>query len=213
MKKRIHNFIFFLFLLSFCFSQSSLEVIEKFEEKFRTIKSFSANFTQIYYSSSFSTPLKEKGKVYFKTPFSMRWDYFEPERKIFVYFNGEFLLYIPEDNQVIKSSQLKEKFESEILSILTGQSRISQNYEISFAPSIKTKKGNYLLKLMPLKEKEYSFILIEIEKNNWLIKRAVFFDWAGNKQEFIFSNIKENIIISKNLFTLNFPPDVEIIIK
>jgi outer membrane lipoprotein-sorting protein len=67
--------------------------------------------------------------------------------------------------------------------------------------------------LKPLKEREYTFILIELEKDKFYIKRAVFFDWAGSKQEFIFSNIKENISIPDKLFTLNLPPGVEIIIE
>ena len=212
MRKKFFIIVIILFLYSLCFSQNAEEIINKFEEKFKRIRSLSADFIQIYHSDTVSTPLKEKGKLYFKNPSLMRWDYFEPERKIFIYSNGEFLLYIPEDNQVIKSSRFKEKFESEILSILTGQSKIVRNYKVDFA-YCENKKKNYCIKLKPLKEKEYTFILIEIEKENLLIKRAVFFDWAGNKQEFIFSNVKENINISEKLFTLNLPPGVEIIIE
>ena len=212
MRKKALIFIIHLFLFSYCFSQSPEDIVSKFEEKFRRIKGFSADFIQIYHSNTLSTPLEERGKVYFKIPSSTRWDYFDPERKIFIYSNGEFLLYIPEDNQVIKSSRFKEKFESEILSILTGQSKIVRNYKIDFA-YCENKKKNYCIKLKPLKEREYTFILIEIEKRNLFIERAVFFDWAGNKQEFIFSNVKENIDISEKLFTLNLPPGVEIIIE
>ncbi len=201
-----------LLLSSLCFSQSPVEIVKKLENKFKSIKSLKADFEQIYYSGSISTPLVEKGKVYFKKPALMRWDYMEPEKKFFVYSEGEFLFYLPEENQVIKSTHSKEKFESEILSILTGSSEISQNYEVEFAPSLKLNKKNYLLKLKPIKERDYSFILLEVEKDNWLIKRAVFFDWAGNKQEFVFSNIKENIDLSKSFFALSFPSDVEIII-
>ncbi|MCP2520681.1 outer membrane lipoprotein carrier protein LolA [Candidatus Aminicenantes bacterium AC-335-A11] len=214
MRKKLFVFVFilFLFLYPLCFSKSAEEIINKFEEKFREIKSLSADFVQIYHSDALSTPLKEKGKLYFKNPSLMRWDYFEPERKIFIYSKGEFLLYVPEDKQVIKSSRFKEKFESEILSILTGQLKITENYKIDFFNS-ENKEKTYSLKLKPLKEREYTFILIELEKDKFYIKRAVFFDWAGSKQEFIFSNIKENISIPDKLFTLNLPPGVEIIIE
>lgn len=201
-----------LLMSSFCFSLTPSDAIKKLEYKLKSIKSLSADFEQIYYSSSFSTPLIEKGKVYFKKPALMRWDYVEPEKKYFVYSNGEFIFYLPEDNQVIKSSQSREKFESEILSILTGESEITQNYKIEYAPSLNQNGNTLLLKLTPFKEKDYSFILLEIQKNKWLIKRAVFFDWAGNKQEFIFSNVKENIVLPMGFFHLNIPENVEIII-
>lgn len=195
------------------FSLSPEEIIEKLEFKLKSIKSLKADFEQIYYSTSVSTPLKEKGMFYFKKPSFMRWDYLAPEEKTFLYFQGEFIFYLPEDNQVIKSKHSKEKFESEILSILTGQGEIRKNYQVELAEFIKSQPENWLVKLKPFQEREFSFILLEIEKRSWLIERAMFFDWAGNKTEFLFSNIKENIAISPDLFVLNLPPDVEVIIE
>jgi len=52
---------------------------------------------------------------------------------------------------------------------------------------------------------------LEIDAKTWLIQKAVFFDWVGNKTEFKFSKIEINVRFKKNLFVLNLPPGVEII--
>lgn len=198
-----------LSLLSF--SLTVEDVVLKVEAKLRSVRTIQANFNQIYYSSSISTPLKEKGKFYFKKPDLMKWEYKEPEEKIYLYKDGLFLEYIPEENQLIKYDLSKEEYTSEILSLLSGQKGMGDNYSIEFNPFPTENLKALQLKLIPIQEDEYSYILLEIDAKTWLIRKAIFFDWAGNKSEFQFSQIKTNIRFPQKVFKLKVPPDVEII--
>jgi len=201
-----------LVLLSvLCSSQTAEDIVSKVEGKLHSLQSLQANFDQIYYSMSVTTPLREKGKFYFKKPDWMRWEYKEPEEKIFLYKEGTFLFYLPEDNQLIRSSLSKEKYESEILALLSGQKEFKDNYLVEFNLFPSEEETPWQLKLTPKEEGEYSFILLEIEERTWLIRKAIFFDWAGNKTEFEFSQMKVNSRLSQNLFELKVPPDCEII--
>jgi len=181
------------------------------EKKLQSLSSLQANFEQIFYSTSISTPLREKGKFYFRKPDLMRWEYKEPEERIFLYKEGSFLYYLPEENQLIRSSRFKEKYESEILGLLSGQKGLKANYALELSDLPQEKKSSCELKLTPKEEGEYSFILLEIEEGTWLIQKAVFFDWAGNKMEFLFDQVKTNVRFSPGLFELKIPPDCEII--
>jgi outer membrane lipoprotein carrier protein len=183
----------------------------KVERKLRSVQSIQSNFNQIYYSSSVSTPLIEKGKFYFKKPDLMKWEYKDPEEKIFLYKEGVFLEYYPEDKELYRSSSSKEQYESEILSLLSGKRRLNDNYLIEPSPFPSENKKAPQLKLTPREEGEYTHILLEIDEKTWLIQRAIFFDWAGNKNEFRFSQIKTDVRLSKKVFELKVPPDVEII--
>ena len=91
--------LFLLPLLSF--SQTVEEVALKAEAKLRSIQSLQANFDQIFYPSSQSTPLRERGKFYFKKPDWMKWEYKQPEEKIFLYKEGVFLIYYPQDKELV----------------------------------------------------------------------------------------------------------------
>ncbi len=186
------------------------DIALKVERKLRSVQSIQANFDQIFYSSSISTPLREKGKFYFKKPDLMKWEYKDPEEKIFLYKEGVFLFYIPEDKELFRSSLSKETYESEILSLLSGKRRLKDDYLLESNSFPSENQKAWQLKLTPREEGEYTYILLEIDEKTWLIRKAIFFDWAGNKSEFRFSQIKTNVRLPKKVFELKIPPDVEI---
>lgn len=193
------------------FSLTAEDVALRAERKLHSLQSIQANFDQIYYSASMSTPLRERGKFYFKKPELMKWVYDDPEEKFFLYKDGIFQWYVPEDNELIRGALSKEQHEAEILTIISGQKRLSDTYTIEFSSFPSERKEAWQLKLTSKEEGEYSYILLELDKKSWLILRAIFFDWAGNKTEYKFTKIKTNVRFSKDTFILKVPPDVEII--
>lgn len=201
-----------LLILSWLSSSPTVEdTARKVERKLRSVQSIQSNFNQIFYSSSVSTPLIEKGNFYFKKPDLMKWEYKDPEEKIFLYKEGVFLQYFPEDKELYRSYSSKDMYESEILSLLSGKRRLNDNYLIEPSPFPSENKKAHQLKLTPREEGEYTYILLEIDEKTWLILRAIFFDWAGNKNEFKFSQIKTDAQLPSKVFELKVPPDVEII--
>jgi outer membrane lipoprotein-sorting protein len=200
-----------LFFSVFSFSATIDDVVLNVERKLRSMRSLQANFRQIYYSSTVSTPLNEKGKFYFQKPDWMRWEYKDPEEKIFLYKDGAFLMYFPEDKEVLQSELSKEKYESEILTLLSGQKNLKDDYTVEFSPFPSDSQKTWKLKLTPKEESDYTHILLEIDEKTWLIRKVFFFDWAGNKQEFQFSQIKTDVRFPQKTFELDIPPDVEII--
>lgn len=187
------------------------EVALKSENKIRLLHSFQAQFEQTFYSSTVSTPLKERGHLHFKNPDLMRWEYEDPEKKTYILKKGIFWEYIPEENQVTKYDFEREGYESDILSLLSGKRGILDNYHVEFSPFPTKNPRSFQLKLTPREEEEDSFILLEIDEKTWLIQKAIFFDWAANKTEYIFSRIKTNVTYGEDFFELKLPPDVEII--
>lgn len=201
--------LFLFSLLSFPYTAEDIAL--RTETKLRSLRSIQAKFEQVYYSSTVSTPLREKGNFYFKKPGLMKWEYKDPEERTYLFKEGFILEYIPEDNQIIKYDLSREEHESEILSILSGQKGIVDNYSVEFN-LFPTKNSKALqLKLTPKQEDTDTFILLEIDEKTWLIQKAIFFDWAGNKMEYSFSKIKTNVRFAKDVFELKVPPGVEII--
>jgi outer membrane lipoprotein carrier protein len=202
-----------VFLLISLFSLTADDVALKTEKKLLSLQSVKADFEQVYYSGSVSTPLRERGKFTFSKPDSMKWEYKDPEEKIFLFEKGNFLFYDPEENQLMKGSFSEEDPEAEIFNLLSGKKSLRDNYIIEFSPFPSEKTDAFQLKLTPKDEEEYSLILLEIDKKTWLIGKAILFDWSGNKNEYRFTKIKTNVRIPKNFFELKLPPDVEIIEK
>ena len=200
-----------LILPFFTFAQTAEDVAMQLEKTLYSTQTLEAKFEHNFYSAVVSTPLKEKGKLYFKKPNLMRWEYTDPENNIYLYKGDHFQWYFAEDNQLMRGSISNEGHESEILNLLTGQKNLLGFYSVEFSPFPTDIPQNVQIKLTPKQEDDGSFLLLELDKKNWLINKIILMDWEGNKTEFHFSKIKANASLPKNIFELKLPSDVEII--
>lgn len=187
------------------------EIVARFEKAILSLTAFQADFEQTSSSSSLSTPLREKGRLTVKKDDLMRWDYTDPEKKSFVFNAGLLQSYFPEDNQLWRQRLAPEDYEGDIPAILTGKARLAERYNVEASPFPGASPGSPQLKLTPKAEEDDSFILIEIDPANWMLRRAVLFDWAGNKTEFAFSRFKANPRLDARFFEIKVPADCEII--
>lgn len=193
-------------------AQSPEETVRKMEENLRSLETFQAQFSQTYYSSSVTMPLEESGWIYYRKPGWMRWDYMEPEKKTILVRGGEVSYYFPEDNQVILHSVDENERESNIVSLLSGKRSILEDHDAEPAIFPVSGSNTEQIKLIPKNEMEAeSYVLLEIDRDTHFIQKAVFFDWTGNKQEFLFTHVKTGIRLPEGIFELDLPPEVEII--
>lgn len=203
---------FWLIFLALVFAQTAEDIARRVENTLRSYQSFQANFEQFYYSTTVSTPLHEKGKVYYKKPNLMKWEYQEPEEKIFLIKDDFFWDYNKQEKQLIKYNLASGEHNSEVISLLTGQVRLLDNYSVEFNPFPTENADAIQIKLTP-REDEFAdtFLLLEIDRDTDFIQKLISFDWAGNKTEFQFSKVKTNVPLENKIFELRVPPDVEII--
>ncbi len=202
--------IFLLFVASIGFAQTAEDVAQKTEIQLRSYQTLQAEFEHFYYSSTVATPLREFGICYFQKPGLMKWHYRKPEEKIYLLKDTIIESYFPEDNQLLRSSFAKED-ESDILLLLSGKQGLLENYTAEFSPFPTENTNVQQIKLTPKKEDIETFILLEISTKTWMIQKAVFFDWAGNKSEFHFNRIRLDTSLPKKTFELNVPEGTEII--
>lgn len=202
----------FLTLAALTFSQTAEDVALRVENTLRAYRSLQANFEQFYYSATVSTPLHEKGKLYFKKPNLMKWQYEDPEEKVFLIKDDFFWDYNKEDKTLIKYDLSRGEENSEVIALLSGQVSLLDDYSVELNPFPTESAGTIQIKLTPKDEDSSdTFLLLEIDENTWFIQKLISFDWAGNKTEFRFSKVKTNINLPDRTFELRVPSDVEII--
>jgi chaperone LolA len=201
-----------LTLLALSFAQTAQEVALRVENALRSYRSFQANFEQFYYSATISTPLHEKGKLYFKKPNLMKWEYQDPEEKVFLIKDDLFWDYNKEEKQLIKYDLSQGEQNTEVISLLSGKVSLLDNYSVELNPFPTENANTIQIKLTP-KDEEFAdtFLLLEIDEKTWFIQTLISFDWTGNRTEFRFSKIKTNVTLPNKTFELRVPPDVEII--
>jgi outer membrane lipoprotein carrier protein len=185
--------------------------LARLERTLASIDAFQSDFEQSAYSQTVAKPLRQKGRLIFRKPDAMRWEYASPEKNIFVFKNGLLSSYFPEDNQLWRQRIPKEKYETEILALLAGRGSLTQKYAVEDSPFPGSAPHSAQLKLTPKVEGDYSYLLLEIEQTSGFIRRLIFFEWGGNKQEFAFSRFQTGIKPSDDVFQIKIPKDCEII--
>lgn len=190
---------------------SAEEAVAKLERALKAVTTLQARFEQLHYSMTVSEPLREKGEFFLQKPDLMRWAYKDPQDKVFLYKEGVLEMYLPEDKQLTRSPVSKEALESDIFGILLGTVVLRDAYTVEDSPFPTTATRVRQVKLTPRTEGEFSHILLEIDESTWLLRRAIFLEWEGNKREFVFSQVRTGVRIPAKTFTLKVPPDTEII--
>jgi len=187
------------------------EAAARLEKALRGLRTFQARFDQFYYSASVTKPLHERGDLFLQSPDLMRWQYKDPQEKVFLYAGGIVQAYLPEEKQLTRSRVPAEAYESDIVGIFLGGRSFRDLYAIEDAKFPTDTAHVRQIKLTPRVEGDYSYILLEIDERTWLLRRALFYEWTGTKREFQFSGIRTNAALRKGTFELKVPPGTEVI--
>jgi outer membrane lipoprotein carrier protein len=187
------------------------QAVANLEKALKAVKTLRADFEQLHYSMTVSEPLREKGRLLLEKPDRMRWEYASPQDKVFLYKEGVIEMYLSEEKQLTRSRVAEETLRSDIFGILLGLTSFRDAYTVEASPFPTDATRVSQIKLTPHEEGDYTHILLEIDEATWLLRRAIFLEWAGNKREFIFSRVRTGVRLPGGAFTLKVPPGTEII--
>ncbi len=182
-------------------------LLKKIEEHQARITDLVARFSQSYRSGAFGREVTERGVVSLKRPGLMRWEYKDPEPKLFVSDGKTFQFYVPADRQVIVSEQDQRR--SLAARLLSGKGGLSEE----FAASLESpqEEGVVRLKLVPRREQsELESALVDVEPSG-RIRSILLDDLQGNRTRFRFEGIRENTGLKDELFRFQPPKGVEVI--
>lgn len=214
-------------VLTVCFSVSAAHadkkedidtVVTEIQDRYEKVDSFYAEFDQEAEVRALDTVEKANGKVWFKNPGKMRWDYSKPNNDVIV-SDGEYIWYYNEqESQVMKSSLEKLNQESNSTTLISGLGQIKKlfNAKYSTDDDINASSGNYLIELTPKDNGEdsnepYNRIIISVNKKDSLVNEIYLFDPFGNKTKITLSNFRINKDISDSHFSYTPPRGTEIV--
>jgi outer membrane lipoprotein carrier protein len=166
-----------------------------------------ARFTQTYRSGMLGREVVERGVVSVKRPGRMRWEYKDPEAKLFVSDGKTFSFYVPADRQVIVSEQDEQR--SLAARLLSGRGGLSAEFAASMEEPLE--EGVLRVKLVPRREQpdvEKAFLDVEPSGR---IRSILLEDVQGNRTRFRFESVRENTGVKDELFRFAVPSGVEVI--
>lgn len=173
----------------------------------------SASFFQTYVNKLYQRTDRSQGRVVFKKPGMMRWDYAQPNGKIIVSNGKKLLVYEPgdagEQGQVIErdiaGSQLPQA-----MAFLMGTGKLSDNF--TFRRLDAAREGFPTGDVLELEPKQptsqYDRILFYVERTpalRGLVRRLLIIDASGNRNRFDFSAFKFNSNVAAQQFAWRPP--------
>jgi outer membrane lipoprotein carrier protein len=180
------------------------------QQRYQTIKDFSADFVHTYRGGMIRTQTRERGTVKIKKPGKMRWVYTAPERKEFVSDGVKIYSHIPQDRQVQVSDVPPDGDASTPAMFLSGKGDISRDFTASLVES--PIPGAIGLKLTPKRpEPQYDYFIVSTTQPGLQIRGLATHDPQGGDSVIAFTNLKENQGISDNEFAFRIPKGADVI--
>ncbi len=181
------------------------------QKRYAAVKTIKADFRQTYRAPGINQI--ESGVFWMKKPGLMRWEYRDPEAKLFVADGHETFLYLPEERQVTVSSFSASEMHSTPLRFLLGQGDIAASFKVSRETELKPiVQGTVMLRLVPrTQESDYGYIVLELDAKTSDVRRMVIREQTGNTSEFLFTNMETNVAAEDKLFHFRVPKGVEVI--
>ncbi|HSZ81177.1 MAG TPA: outer membrane lipoprotein chaperone LolA [Polyangia bacterium] len=189
------------------------EVVERVQKRYDAAKDFRARFNQTLTNAAFARKTSSTGEVLLKKPGRMRWNYAQPEPKMYLADGATLWLYEPEDKQAFKQ-ELKSSQLPSALAFLAGQGKLAAEFDIAFAPA-QTPYGtprDYVLALSPkAPQATVKTILFVVEPGTFDVRESVITDQQGNINDLLFSEIRTNTGLPDATFRWAPPAGVRLI--
>ena len=182
------------------------------QRRYELVLDFSADFTHTYEGGLLRTTLVERGTVQVKKPGRMRWDYLDPERKLYLSDGERLYSYLPEDRQVIIGRLPAGNEATTPALFLVGAGDFVDDFTAAYDTVRDPPPESYVLRLTPTRpERDFEFLTLVIDARSLAITRLISRDLQGGLSTFVFSNLLENLGLSDNLFIFDIPVGTDVI--
>jgi outer membrane lipoprotein carrier protein len=198
------------------FGQASLpldDVIQNVQDTYEKTQDLKADFVQETFMKAARKKLVEKGKVFFKKPRNILWDYFSPETKKVVLNSQKAWLYLPREKIAYTQNSSKILQSQVLMSFFSGAGNLKKDFIIRFArPEATDAEGHFLLVLTPRqKNAGFNEVSVTVDKNDFSILRIGFDDAVGNTTTLYFSHQVVNSRLPQKIFQFQPPAGVEVL--
>ncbi len=193
-------------------ARSPEDIQRALQRRYELVRDFTADFTHTYQGGVLRTTLVEHGTLLIKKPGRMRWNYEDPEEKLYLSDGERLYSYWPEDRQAMVDRLPTEQEATTLALFLTGSGNFATDFTAAFDAVEDPPPNSHVLRLTPTRpERDFEFVVVVVDAPTLAILRLVSYDLQGGVSTYFFSNLKENVGLSDKPFTFDIPRDTDVI--
>jgi outer membrane lipoprotein carrier protein len=188
------------------------EVLRGMEKRYNGLKTIRLRFEQIYRQGR-QVVRRESGTLHLLKPGKMRWQYEEPEPKLFLADGRNLTLYVPSENRATQMSMKEADDLRTPFAFLLGRLRFDEEFDrLEPSPDFPPlESGNIVIRAVPKRLPErVEWIVFEVTPS-LEIRRLIFEEPGGIQTEFRFSEEEANPKLAMQLFYFQAPPGTQLI--
>ena len=175
-------------------------LVNSIEKAHKQLTTLSANFTQEKTSTLFTEKVVQKGKLSYKAPKQLRWEYTSPKAMTVIFRNGKVLLKT-EKGTTSNPNKMLGEMGNMIINTING-SFLKENSDFN-TRYYKNKGGQYVVVLIPVNKRikaYYKSISITLSNSTFLADKVVLTETNGDATTITFADKKTNTSLSDSLF-------------
>lgn len=188
-------------------------IVDGLQRKYSSIIGIAADFTQVYEGTDGRT-MRESGTLLLKRPGKARWDYTDPERKVFISDGKNVYFYVFGERQATRASVRESRDPQIPFLFLLGRGNLRRDFsriEIAQGEPI-VQGGDLVLRLVPRRAPEdFKLMLAEIDPSSFAVRRLVVFERNGSRMDFQLRNVRENFVAPDSDFIFTAPAGVTVV--
>lgn len=188
------------------------EVADKVQATYKGFSDLQAGFVQRATNRLSGMSQEASGRLFLKWPGKMRWEYDNPEPRLFLVDEKTLWSYSPLERQAV-AQDVSGSLSTGPIGILFGVGSLRRDFRVRKILHAGTREGReHLLDLAP-KGQDLSFkrVILAIDQESFLIKRLTVFDLYGNTTVVELSELKVNGGLEDGLFKFSPPPGTDLV--
>ena len=189
-------------------------ILEQWDKRQQETQTLVATFTERKELNLLAKPVVSKGEFFYSRPNRVRWEYNEPEHKVFVITEDLYTAYYPAlkraEEVPIKKFVGKRLFR--FLGVGQKIGDLAQYYDFSLAPQSDV-KGTHLLQLTPRKRTvrdRVSEMKIWVDDTTFLPRQLQYVESDGDTTLLTFDGMQSNVDVAESRFKVDLPGDVAV---
>ena len=183
-------------------------LVDRVQSFYEKTQDFSAEFTQEYTYKAFKRTQTSSGKVTFKKPALMRWDYEKPTARTFVLAGDRVFMHDPEAKLITRAALSTNQLSASV-TFLFGVGKLEN--EFSIVKKACAKCTGTQLEMTPLvPDPRFKRILLEVDEKSAQVLKSTVIDPDGSENAISFIGLTTNVGVNESNFKLTPPPGTQV---
>ena len=190
------------------------ELLDRFNSTQEATRSLTASFTERKNLTLLARPVVSTGTFLYSKPTRIKWEYSNPEPRVFLITEDHFVAYYPAQKKAeeVPLGKLAGRRVFRVFGIGQTAEDLEKFFDISLGDP-GPEKGSFLLILTPKRRRmkdRLQLVRFWVDEETYLPRQLEYVEADGDSTLLTFTNIRLNPEISEARFSVEIPKDVRI---